>query len=49
MNINKRLIMAYHHCGGTNNIGFELNYEVIGTALIIIGLIAFPFLVYFTK
>ena len=41
--------MAYHHCDGTNNIGFELNYEVIGTALIIIGLIAFPFLVYFTK
>ena len=41
--------MAYHHCGGMNNIGFELNYEVIGTALIIIGLIAFPFLVYFTK
>ena len=41
--------MAYYHCGGTNNSGFELNYETIGTALIIIALIAMPFIIYFTK
>lgn len=41
--------MAYHHYGGTNNNGFELNYETIVTVLIIIGLIAAPFIIYFTK
>ena len=41
--------MAYHHCGGTNNIGFELNYVNICFALIIIALIALPFLIYLTK
>jgi len=41
--------MAYHHCGGTTNTGFELNYEIIGTALIIIGLIALPVLIYLAK
>lgn len=41
--------MAYHHCGGTNPTGIELNFETIATALIIISLIAFPFIVYFTK
>lgn len=41
--------MAYHHCGGTNPVGFELNFETIATALIIITLIAAPFLIYFTK
>lgn len=41
--------MAYHHCGGTNPTGIELNFETIATALIIISLIALPFLAYFTK
>ena len=41
--------MAYHHCGGTNPVGFELNFETIATTLIIITLIAAPFIIYFTK